>query len=164
MLGFVPFENHYKIIPVLNGLFCNKKNITVDESEKIADKLDAENKRIFFDHRHLKCKSIYFESENDNGLLIYTTSIQKHYYFSVTKIHLHYMSNLKFFHSNIRAILNIFKNHFGLCSAIYLDKRLVEKKRFILSADRAVNPPKIRSKNFIDQIDVDHLYSEIVLL
>ncbi|EKD92317.1 MAG: hypothetical protein ACD_29C00067G0002 [uncultured bacterium] len=105
-----------------------------------------------------------FEYKNANSLFIYTTGTQKHYGLCVTKIHLHYVSNLKFFHENMRAVLNIFRVHFGLCAAIYVDKRLVADNHYILSLGKKINSPKIRSKLHLNEIDIDALYSEAVLL
>jgi len=162
--GFVPFENYYKILPVINSLFCSKKNLFIDESKNLLNKLDAENKRIAIDHMNLRCKSILFGDKEEVCLFIFNTSKQKHYGLSVTKIHLHYISNITFFNKKIRAILGFFRTKFGFFSAVYVDKRFFLKSSWILLFSKGIEPAKIRTKNYIDEIDVDALYSEKVLL
>lgn len=164
LLGFTNLETHYKIMPTLNGLFCYNRKMSVDESKDIADKLDIENKRIFLDHQNLKCKSILIEKNGQSTLLIYNTAVQKHYGISITKIHLHYISELIFFNKEMRSILAIFTKKFGFLTAIYIDKRWVSRTVEMIAINRKIDPPKIRSKNFINDIDVDALYSEAVLL
>src|SRR3990167_1070523 len=164
LMGFVPFEDHYKIIPVINGLFFRKKNILVDESENAFHKLDAKNKRIFLDHLHLKCKCIVFSYKNENHLFIYGVTIQKHHHRSINKIHVHYVSDLTFLNKNIHEILNIFRSRVGFFSALYIDKRLISDKVYVFSLNKKISPPRIRNKNFIDKIEIDSLYSEKLLL
>jgi hypothetical protein len=164
LLGFTSFESQYKIIPTINGLFLNIRQMVVDESNNLVNKLDSENKRIFLDHQNLQCKSILIEKNGKSVLLIYSTDVQKHYCISVTKIHLRYISDLVFFNKEMRAILTIFKKKFGIFSAIYMDKRWVSCNAGILAFNRKIDPPKIRSKIFLDEIDVDAIYSEVLLL
>ncbi len=164
MQGFVPFEEHYKIIPVINGLFFNKKNIFYHDSENLIEKLDAENKRIFLDHENLKCKKILFYDKNEICLFIFNITRQKYRGISVTKIHLNYISNLVFFNKKIRLILSYYRAKFGFFSAIYVDRRFFLKAHTLLSLNKKINPPKIRSKKYINEIDIDALYSEKMLL
>lgn len=163
-LGFRPFENFCKIIPVVNGLFFKAKKICADTSRSIVNKLDDENKRIFLDHQNFKCESILFEYYNEIALLIYTIQIQKHISITVTKIHLHYSSNIIFFNKKIRVILNYFRKKYGFFSALYVDKRWVSHHCMMFTLNRKINPAKIRSKQFVGEVDVDSLYSEVVLL
>lgn len=163
-IGFQLFENSYKIIPVVNGLFFKTKKVIVYDDENIINKLDDENRRIFFDHSNLKCKSILFEFNNKTVFLIYTVGIQKYYGITVKKIHLHYISNVKIFNDKIRSILALFKKRFCFFSAIYTDSRFTCKNKYMICFQKNINPPRMRSKDFINEIGIDALYSEVVLL
>lgn len=164
MIGFIPFENEYKIISVLNSFFHKKSKLLFDQSEKLFQKLDSENKRLALDHASLKCKNILFEHGYESCLLIYAVLTQKYYGIQLTKIHLRFISNLNFFHSHFYSFLHVFKKTYGLCSAIYIDGRLMRRKHIFLAISKKINPPKIYSKTHLDSIHVDALYSEVVLL
>lgn len=84
--------------------------------------------------------------------------------FSITKVHLHYISNVQFFNESIKAILSGFKKLFGLFSALYLDKRFLSNDIKLLTFTRKINFPKIYKSTFSNDIGIDSLYSESVLL
>lgn len=162
-IGFIPFETHYKIIPVLNGLLSKQKYFSTTAIREVLEKLDLENKRIFLDHEKLKCHAIFFEINNENTVCIYSIGTQKYYGITVKKIYLHYVSNHLFFNRYLKSILKEFRKKIGIISAVYADKRIFFDTGCILSFDRQIFPPKICNK-YADSIFLDSLYSEAVLL
>ena len=164
LLGFIPFEYHYKIIPVFNGFFCTQKCLVTCHTNALLEKLDAEHERIVLDHQNLKCKNILFEINGEYVLCIYTIFTQKHYGFSIQKIFLHYISDINFFNKNIKSILKAFGEKIGFMTAIYVDKRIISNRHVLISVKKKINPPKIYSNPFSEEIEIDSLYSEAILL
>lgn len=162
LAGFTPFEDNYKIFPVANGLFSKKENISQDESEKIFEKCDEENKRLLSDHLHLSCQFVLFEYLTEQCLLIYHTDKQKHYKINVNKIYIRYISNTTFFNRHVLFVLNFFMKKYGLFSAVYVDGGFFTKK-LLLKIGKKINPPKIRNKVY-ENVKIDALYSEVMLL
>lgn len=162
-LGFVPFEESYQIIPTINALLT-KKNVMQIYDNEILSNLGPECRRIYNDHKNLKCDSILIKCRGDNLLLIYNVSQQKHCGINVKKIHLIYANDVAVLQRDIHQILKQFATIYGYFSALYVDKRYLKNRQKLFMIERKINPPKIRSQIYIDKIDVDGLYSEAVLL
>ena len=61
------------------------------------------------------------------------------------------------------AVLAVFKSRMGVLSALYVDGRFVQNSK-VYRLTKKKFPPRVRSLQYFEQIDVDELYSEVVLL
>lgn len=162
-IGFVSFENHYKIIPVWNGLLSKRNRLNSCERPEIMEKVDPENKRILKDHIKKNCSSIVFEKSGHYCVMVYKRVTQKHLKITVNKIIVIYASNLDFLNHHLQAILNIFLEKFGFFTALYLDGRFMLNKKKYFSINKEIYPPRI-CKGSLDSIHINGLYSESILL
>ncbi len=162
-IGFVPFENRRKIIPVFNFIFSSVKEMNFCEMPEILERVDPENRRILNDHNHKKCSSILFELNEKSCVLIYKLETQKHLGITVNKILVIYVSNLNFFNNHLNAVLKVFLKKFYFFSALYIDSRFVINSARHFSITKEVFPPRICTGS-LDGIHIDGLYSEVILL
>lgn len=163
-LGFTPLDHCYSIIPVLNTPFRIKNHDVISCDDKIDENASDEEKRIYEDHKKLKCKFLFMKKNSETVLLVYHVSIQKKYGLRFTKIHLHYASNIIFFRKNLRTILGELRQRFGILSALYADNRWISDDINIFRINRKMIPPRIFRKNQTEEMMIDSLYSEAVLL
>lgn len=164
LMGFSAFEKHYKIIPTVSRFLGRKSDIDSYEQLNLLDRVSGENRRIILDHAGLKCQSILFECNGKQCLLLYKIIKQAHYRVPIKKIQVFHISDIVLFNENFYAILKFFNRRFGLLSALYIDDRFIQSKLFLLSIKREINPPRICSPDYQNQIDIDALYSEAVLI
>lgn len=164
MIGFEAYEKAYKIVPTVNHLFSRKCKVKVYETPILLDKADNESKRIVNDHRGLRCQSVLFNFNGENCLVLYKISKQRYFKILVKKVHILYIGDVPLFNENIYAVLCFFRKRFGFLSAIYLDSRFLDDRHFLFAITRKVAPPKICKNPYHNEVDIDELYSEVVLL
>ena len=161
--GFQDLETHFQIIPVVNKWVGRDKKIKSYCGEAAIEKANTEIQRILYDHHRLQCSSIFFENGQASTTVIYTITRQKHFGVPVTKILIHYISDIFFFNQNMQGILAAFFNLYGFCAALYIDRRFVTAKN-IFSYEKKMNHPKMCSANNTNKKDTHAIYSELVLL
>lgn len=161
-LGFANLEKHYRVIPTINFLWGPREVTKIYEPPVLLEKVNGEEKRIVSDHVRLKCSSILFESMGRFCLIIYKIITQGHKILR-NKIHILYVNDVSLFNEIIFSILGVFNKKYGFCSALYIDDRFIQNQKKIFSISREIKPPGIYS-GFRDKLEIDQLYSEIVLL
>lgn len=163
-LGFIPLDHFYSIIPVINVPSFKKEKLLLYDGDDIERWASDEEKRVYHDHKKLKCNSILFKKNAETMLMIYHVTMQKKYGLRLTKIHLHYVSNISFFQKQLSSILASLRLRHGMMSALYADNRFISGIRNIIKIMRKMTPPRIFRKKQTEAIVIDSLYSEAVLL
>lgn len=160
MLGFAPYENKYRIIPVINFLFSRGEDINVVDNYSC---LDQESRRLIQDHHQSKSKVIALQCHGKNCLIFYKMTLQNYYKIPLRKIRIHYISDIDFFNKKINSICRIFYSKFGFLSALYVDNRFLQRQ-LLFNFSKKISPPRICYNEFSQHIGIDELYSEAVLL
>lgn len=164
LLGFSAYETNYKIIPTANCWLSKSYRVNVYETPDLLDKISNEERRIAIDHMELKCKSLLFDFDGKTCLLIYKITTQTYSKIPFKKIHILYISDVPFFNKMLISILRVFNLRLGFWSAIYIDKRFLQKSFSFFYFIKKIAPPRISNAVNKHQIDFDELYSEAVLL
>lgn len=164
LMNFLSYETHYKVIPTINYLLRSEKNVCVYEGSQLLERVDSEHQRIVSDHFKFNCYSVLFEKGNQYCLLIYKVTQQSYKGFLIKKARILYVSDVLLFNSLTNNLLRFFNKKLGNLSAIYVDGRLVDNDKLLLSFNRKISPPRICFKPNSEPIEIDELYSEVVLL
>ena len=161
-LGFKDLDARGRImLPIGRRLFeptAPRIEITLDP-QQIQSKLTGEHLRIFNDHRDYPCSHLLAVSEDRFCYLIYARQKNKR----LTYAHVHYISDPEFFALVYRDIRRTILAE-SKAGYILIESRFVRGLSLPLSFSLSFRAPKQYLSSTLKPVQIDNLYSEIILL
>jgi hypothetical protein len=157
-LGFMKIETNQRILyPFLGTSFSNFRYRSIFDLEEISQKLNPADRAILFDHRKFDCHHVLLTGTDDYCYLVLKKRIYRHLPFA----RVHYISSPDFLLRAIELVRTRICWQLKVLGLI-VDERYLGGKT--IRCSRAYPWQYYFKSKTLGQVDIDTLYSELIIL